>query len=191
MIMSSGTSMRTATFTTIGALVLGVFLGGCGGISPGQYVVFEIAESAPQKQSDCYGSMGEPADVEDSSTSINTNATWYIFAGSNNQLYLDTGMASLEGATSSNGYTFAGKTVAVMFTDGQTGTGDKNETVTAETVAITTSGNAVSGSDTSVNSTSCTPGMTGGCPNFMPTNCTTVTSFVGTQVNNVQLQHTL
>ena len=181
--MSNSTSLRFAVRASMAALTLGAVSLGCSGSSGGSnvYQVLRLAYGAPSYSSSC----NENADTTDSSTTFDSAATAYLYQGSATQYFLDMGGNGgvLVGASSNNGYTFSGKTVAVSWSNPTQGTGDKRTTTTTVQVTLTISGTLVSGSSVSSETSECT----GTCNGFQKLSCTTTTSFSGEELQGVQL----
>jgi len=158
---------------------------GCGGISPGEYEVFRVSFADTDQSSGCYfpDTGPGPNDASDSST-LRGSGTWIISAAVDDKLYLDTGIITLEGAESDNGYAFTGKVVNVEF-DMPDGTGSKRTTTITSTVNVTTDGDAISGEAIQKTAYGCV-GST--CGPKIET-CTETTTFTGTRVDDVQLNY--
>ena len=176
---------KTLQCAAILAGALGV--AGCG-ISPGDYVIYRVSPAATEQSLGCYGPgvTAIPPNEASDSTTIRAASTWIIYASINDAYYLDSGTVTLEGITSDNGYTFTGKEVDVEY-EGPDGMGYKLTMTHSFTVDVITDGDAISGTSTAKTSYRCA-GTT--CPAEIPT-CTKTTNFVGTHVDEIQLNHDL
>ena len=175
---------KTLQCAAILAGALGV--AGCG-ISPGDYVIYRVSPAVTEESLGCYyPDMVVPPNSASDSTTIREASTWIIYASINDAYYLDSGTNTLEGIASDNGYTFTGKTVDVQY-DVPDGTGSKRTTTDSVTIDVITDGDAISGKSTLKRTYGCA-GAT--CGEKIPT-CTKTTDFVGTHVDEIQLQHSL
>lgn len=171
-----------------GAAVLAGAMGmmGCG-ISPGDYVIYRVSPGVTDQNSGCYYPDTEPPpNAASDSTTIRESGTWIIYASINDAFYLDAGSNTLEGVATDNGYQFTGKEVDVQY-DAPDGTGSKRTTTDAFTIDIIVDGEAISGSSVWKTTYGCA-GMT--CGEKIPS-CTRTTDFVGTHVDEIQLNHDL
>lgn len=181
--MSSRTSLRwilrSAAITALGALSMG-----CGGIDPGEYIIFRVAFSSPESKGDC--AVGDPNTDSDSSSFL-SSSTFIIYAGLEDAYYLDaSGQATLEGTADGDVYTFEGESNDINFS-GPDGTGDKITDSNETDVELTIDGESVSGTSTSQQRRRCD----GGCLNFAGFTCTTEAEFVGTQIEEITLEYGL
>lgn len=175
---------KTLQCAAILAGALGVV--GCG-ISPGDYVIYRVSPGVTDETSGCYYPETDPPPNQASdSTSIRESGTWIIYASINDAFYMDSGTKTLEGVATDNGYQFTGKTVDVQY-DQADGTGSKRTTTDSYTVDIIVDGDAISGTSTWKTTYGCA-GTT--CGDKVPS-CTRTTDFVGTHVDEIQLNHDL
>jgi hypothetical protein len=159
---------------------------GCG-ISPGDYVIYRVTPGTTDQNAGCYYPDTEPApNVESDSSTVRATGTWFIYASINDAFYLDDGQNTLEGVATDTGYQFTGKTVNVQY-DIPDGTGSKRTVTDSFTVSIVTDGDAISGSNVAKTTYGCA-GTT--CGDKIPS-CTKTTDFVGTHVDEIQLNHDL
>lgn len=159
---------------------------GCG-ISPGDYVMYRVSPSVTDETSGCYYPETDPPPNELSdSTTVRASSTWIIYASINDAFYLDSGTNTLEGVATDTGYQFTGKKVDVQY-DVPDGTGSKRTTTDSFTIDIITDGDAISGTSTWKTTYGCA-GTT--CGDKLPS-CTRTTDFVGTHVEEIQLNHDL
>lgn len=159
---------------------------GCG-ISPGDYVIYRVSPGVTDETSGCYyPDMAPPANQASDSTTVRGSSTWIIYASINDAFYLDSGTNTLEGVATDSGYQFTGKTVDVDF-DMPDGTGSKRTTTVSFTIDVITDGDAISGTSTKKTTFGCA-GST--CGEKIPS-CTETTDFVGTHVDEIQLNHDL
>jgi len=160
---------------------------GCGGISPGDYVIYRVSQAGDTDQSSgCfYPDTAPTPGVASDSNTIRGSSTWIIYAAIDDKLYLDSGTFTLEGAVTDTGYSFSGKTVDVSFDNDTDGTGAKRTDSVTTTITVTTDGDAISGTGVKKTSHACS-GST--CGDKIPS-CSETTSFVGTKVEDVELKH--
>lgn len=174
------------TFAKCGAVaaLLGTMFAGCGGLSPGEYVVYQVA-STEQTQSDgCYQNSIVPPDVAFDSSSFRDGFTFVLFAGPEDTYFLDADDDILEGTADGDVYSFEGESVNVEFS-GPDGTGDKYESTSKTSVEITVDGSLVSGTVRTRTTERCT----GTTCNPLPPDCSRTAEFVGIEVNDVKLKH--
>jgi len=157
---------------------------GCGGIGPGDYVVYRIALGETETGSDCYGGGQLPTDPDGHSTSIYTSDTFILYATNDETFYLDTGVITLEGVEpSSDSYEFEGEIEDVTYL----GTNTTETDTTATRVELIVDGAVVEGIYEQQDSYECNGSM---CSDSdIDTSCTLTTPFVGTEVEDVQIKH--
>jgi uncharacterized membrane protein YgcG len=174
-----------------GALAAAAALSGCDSFDAGDYVVYRIASHQPKLSSSCYWpkNVPDPQVASDSNTMMSAG-TIVLFKGGDETFYLDIGSAMLEGgeveADEGTGYEFDGKVVDVTF-DGDNGTGTKRVTTVDTKVGMTVDGAALEGEATVKKSWACTGT---GCGQIPPA-CKATIAFVGTEVEDVALEHTV
>src|SRR5688572_29462258 len=89
-------------------------LAGCGGIGPGDYVVYRMAFQQTERSADCYGSTEVPIDDQDDSSSLFEAGTFVLYVAADETPYLDVGEFSLKGSDLGSGeYKFDGDSVDV------------------------------------------------------------------------------
>lgn len=166
------------------ALVTGVAATsvGCGGIGPGDYIIYRVAQTSADQSSGCYGGTVPPDEKYDSST-FRATGTFIIYAGAEDKFYLDDGKDTLEGTLDGDTYTFTGKKTDVNFS----GANDSTKITDSETLTITVTvdGSTVTGQAVDKVSEKCSGT---GCP-AAPPSCTVTIEFVGTEVDDVELKH--
>jgi hypothetical protein len=180
--MSNGTSLLWGG-AAIAALV-GTVLGGCGGVGPGDYVVYRVSFSEIEQASSCYPDKYVPPDVRSDSSTLRASGTYILYAGAEDKFYLDTGDSTLEGTQDGDKYTFEGKAVDVDY-DTPDGQGNKRTSTLTTTIEMTVDGDVVTGTAKTKTSYKCS-GQT--CGNPIPS-CTESGDFVGTQVDDLKLKH--
>lgn len=157
---------------------------GCG-ISPGDYFIYRVTPAVTEQTSGCYHPETDPPPNSASdSTTIRATSTWFIYASINDAYYLDSGDNTLEGVATGDGYEFTGKVVDVQY-DLPDGTGSKRTTTDTFTVNVITDGDAISGTNTWKTTFACA-GTT--CGDRIPS-CTRTTDFVGTKIDEIELNH--
>lgn len=170
------------------ALIAGAWgVAGCG-ISPGDYVIYRVSMGTTDQTAGCYHpGTDAPPDQASDSTTIRDSSTWIIYASINDAFYLDSGTNTLEGVATDTGYQFTGKDVDVQF-DLPDGTGSKRTTTDAYTVDVIVDGEAISGTSVWKTTYGCA-GTT--CPAERIPSCQRTTDFVGTHVEEIQLNYDL
>jgi len=161
----------------VGAVcVSAMFVAGCDSISlsPGEYTTLRIAAATQTKTGTC-----APMNPNDTTTTnVRAGSTWLIWGATSSTgdtFFVDDGKNVLQGAQQSDGsYQFIGKTTNVN----TQGMGTTVTTVETDTITFTISGDNVSGTATTVTTTSCS----GQCMGFNAQNCNTSTAFVGINV---------
>ncbi|UQA62940.1 hypothetical protein [Polyangium aurulentum] len=171
-----------------GALIATGALTGCG-IAPGDYEIYRIGLAKTTESAGCYWMPGDgdpeiPDSLASDTNNIRASGTWIIYASAEDKLYLDTGEATFEGATSDEGFTFGGKDVNVEFLGAMADS--KFTTTTVTTINIVTDGDAITGTGTVKKSFKCSGASCGTEP--QPA-CTQTTNFVGTYVEDIELKH--
>jgi len=133
---------------------------------------------------------GVPASQRYDSTSIRTHGVFLPFAGeAEDDFYLDTGDATLagsyEGVTDlGDKYRFEGKSIDVDFSCSD-GTGDRHTATTTTGVTLYVDGAGLTGKMNAQTSFACEgPGCGDGVPA-----CTVTAELVGTEIEDVELQH--
>jgi hypothetical protein len=166
------------------AIACGAALPACGGIDPGEYVVYRVASSSDDLSSSCDAG----ANIDDDSSSFRAAETMVLFAGEEGAFYLDVGGIALEGEMESTDlgdeYTFTGATVDVEFSSPD-GTGTKWTTTVRTTVHLVADGDMASGDTDEKTTVKCSGELCGDDE----MSCTVSTDFVGTRVEDVDLEH--
>lgn len=172
-------------------LVLGAAGLGCGGLGPGDYAFFRVAvDDQVKKSSGCFGTTGVPANEKSDKTTFHTNGLFIIYGAveeAEEKLFLDMGETTVEGYEEAELFTFTGSSTDIDFTE-INGGGDKHTVSNKLVVELTIDGSSMVGTAEQTTKQTCS-GST--CNLTMPTpiTCTTTTSFVGTEVDSVELTH--
>jgi hypothetical protein len=170
--------LGTLAFTLTAPLV------GCGGIEPGDYVVYRVATSSGKLSGDC---ANNDLDTKSDSTTLLGPGTWVLYAGLEETFYLDVGGSTLEGTAADDVYTFAGKQTDIEYSL-PNGGGDKTTSTKTTSVEVTIDGAAVTGTYADKLALKC---VGAGCGGLVDYTCTTTQSFVGTEVEDVELDYGL
>ncbi len=154
-------------------------------VEPGDYFVYRIASSENNMSESCDLSANE---INDSS-SLHASGTLILFAGHDGEYYLDMGGSTLEGefkADSDVGeeYEFTGKSTDIEWSDA-TGSGTKVTTTIDHDFELAIDGELVTGEYKVKTKVACTGEFCDG----VPYSCTSTQEFVGTEVEDVDLQH--
>jgi hypothetical protein len=172
-------------------LVLGAAGLGCGGLGPGDYALFRIAFSEQEKKSSgCFGSAGIPANEKSDKTNFRQSNLFIIYGATEegeDKLFLDTGKITVEGYEEAGLFTFTGNSTDVDFTE-INGGGDKHTTTNKLLIELTIDGSSMVGSAESAVKQTCS-GSTCDLTLPAPISCTTTTTFVGTEIDGVELHH--
>jgi hypothetical protein len=172
-------------WVSLGVLGLAM-LPACGGIGPGDYLVYRIAFQETELSTDCYMSGQIPVDQQDDSSSVYVSGTFILFVGADDSYYLDVGGTTLRGVDDGDQrFVFSGSSVDVNVG------GDENDPTTTTTQIDTTvtfnvDGEVVEGVFQRASSLSC---MGPNCPDPPSSSCTETTPFVGGEVDDVRLEH--
>jgi hypothetical protein len=178
--------MNTKTSLLVAA---GLALAGAAGcseeIEPGDYVVYRIASAEPDEAETCELTANE---ISDSST-LKAAGTLIFFAGEEGEFYLDMGATALVGEhTGADGegelYEFSGKTVDIEWSD-PNGTGTQITTTVSHDVELVIDAELVTGSYKIKETVDCVGEFCEG----IPWTCSNTVDFVGTEVEDVDLQH--
>ncbi|HZF49374.1 MAG TPA: hypothetical protein VE093_12030 [Polyangiaceae bacterium] len=200
----SSTLRRVSALLVLGAAGLG-----CGGLGPGDYVFYRVAFSQQQKKSPgCFIENSVPADEKFDKTSFRASSLFLIYGATEeqeNKLYLDMGAVmvdddgmagddegraiTVEGYEEAGLFTFTGSSTDVDFTE-INGGGDKHTTTTKVLVELTMDGSSMVGSVEATRKQSCS-GSTCDLTLPDPRSCTTTSTFVGTEIDDVELHHTV
>lgn len=168
---------RTAAMAA--GLVAALGVAGCGGIGPGDYVIYRVAMGSAKNGGDCAPDDNTKSD----SSTFRTSSTFILYGGPDDAFYLDTGTTTVSGVEEGDGYKFTGKSVDVQFA----ANGDKSTHEEDTTITMAVDGAAVNGSirTTTRDSYACVD------PNQCPTDmaCTRTVPFVGAEVEDVNLEH--
>jgi hypothetical protein len=155
----------------------------CGGIEPGDYVVYRVAFENESRSPNCYGGTPPPDEGQDTSTEL-TPDTWILYVGPDNKPYLDIGTTTLRGELRGDEYQFDGQRVDVSINDDGMGNTQTITTSTTTHVGIIVNGASIKGSYEQTQLVQCSGN---GCPE--PTDCTTTRALIGSEVEDVELQH--
>jgi hypothetical protein len=176
----------------LGLLGFGAATAGCGGMAPGDYIIYKVSVSKPKESASCYFPLDSlpPNEKSDSETG-RSNALVTLTAGLDDAFYLDVdelveGFSSIAGTATDDGYAFNRKKVDVEYPEGEDVTKTRITTTTIVDIAMTVDGNAVSGTTTWSHSVKCT--NSGSCPPPTPT-CKITSEFVGSELQDIELKH--
>lgn len=174
------------TFAKCGAVaaLLGTMFAGCGGLSPGEYVVYQVASTETTESDGCYQNSIVPPEVAFDSSTFREGYTFVLYAGPDDTYFLNMQSLLLEGTADGDVYSFEGESVDITFS-GPDGTGDKYESTSRMSVEVTVDGSLVNGTA----KTRTTDRCTGTTCNPLPPDCTRTSEFVGIEVENVKLKH--
>lgn len=181
-----------------GLVALGlVGLGGCG-MGPGDYIVYKVSIDGGKQSQSCFAPDGPDANTYNDSNNALGNALWVLTIGPSGDYYLDVGGAPigaggqgfagkkvLAGKESGDGFSFTAKDVDVNYDSGSN-PATRVRTETSE-ILLSMDGSSVSGTITNKVVRQCT-GTLEQCNNTPPS-CTTKFTFVGSEVDDVQLEH--
>jgi hypothetical protein len=171
-------------------MVLTMGAAACDSVEPGDYVVYRVASTSEKLSDGCYWQyMGADANVRNDTSTLQSSSTFVLYRGVETDHYLDTGDVTLEGELKGDTdlgeeYEFEGKTVDVEWDD-PNGAGAKRTTTTVTEVEMTVDGELAFGEVKIKTSWSCN-GQ--GCGE-VPPSCTQTIEFVGTEVEDVNLEH--
>lgn len=160
---------------------------GCGGIGPGDYVVYRVAFSQEEQSAGCYPNGQIPPDVVEDTTSFRAAETVILYGGAEEKFYLDVSGETIAGVATDDGFAFDANSVDVSYE------GLNDEVRTTDTrrtsIDVILDGAIIDGSVEMTHAFSCVgPGTSCGTPPPDYT-CVTTFDFVGTEVEDVQLKH--
>ena len=174
----------------IGTLAITMGVVACDTMEPGDYVVYRVASTSSELSDGCYWQyQGADANVRHDSSTLKASGTFVMYAGVEEARYLDVGSVTLDGEYTGDGaegedFEFTGRTVDIEF-DNPDGTGSKRTTTITTEVEMTVDGELVFGEVKTTTSWAC-EGSTCG---ELPPSCTETVEFVGTEVEDVSLEH--
>lgn len=155
----------------------------CEDFGPGDYLVYRVAFEQQARSGGCFGGQPPPDEGADTSTEL-TPDTWILYMGADDTPYLDIGTTTLRGKQGGGQYTFDGQRVDVSIADdGMGNTQTLTDTLTTH-VVITLDGTSIEGTFEQTEDRQCSGT---GCPE--PFNCTTTKKLVGSEVDDVELEH--
>jgi hypothetical protein len=181
--------IRHPALALVGLLVPAMTVGGCDeGLVPGDYIVYRVSATEPELGSSCFDGGAVPANVANDQSTFRATGTVILYAGPEEQFFLDIGSQTLEGEAEEGDegdvYTFAGSSVDVEVL--VTGTAETRLTTkVSTTVVATVDGEVISGESTTTTSFGCE----GPACVPLPPKCTATNSFIGTEVEELQLEH--
>ncbi len=169
---------------------LGVLLAaassGCGGISPGDYLIYRVALSKPALSPECFADgMVPPNEAEDTSTLRNSGAM-ILYAGADDRYFLDFGTGTVEGTRLGDDFTFSARDFDVTIDGPMNEIRQTQEDIIS--IEFTLDGELIDGTLRNTQNTSC-EGPMGSCPMPSNTSCTQTSGFVGTEVHDVDIEH--
>src|SRR5690606_6642307 len=110
--------LEIRTLQLLALIATAAALGGCGGIGPGDYLVYRIAFEETAKSPDCYGAGQVPVDEQDDSRSLYVSGTFILYVGADESYHLDTGGATLRGVDEGDmQFVFTGSSIDVEVDD--------------------------------------------------------------------------
>lgn len=154
-------------------------------VAPGDYYVYRIASAQTGMSESCNLTANE---INDSS-SLHAAGTLILFAGQEGEYYLDMGATTLDGELKGDSdvgdaYEFAGKTTDIEWSDPD-GAGTKVTTTVDHELELAIDGELVTGEYKVKTNVTCNGELCDG----VPYSCTATVEFVGTEVEDVDLQH--
>lgn len=170
----------------LGGSLLGVFgIAACGGFGPGDYNVYRIGFQTPTRSAGCYAMGQIPVNDQQDTSSEYIADTWILYMGPDDRAYLDVGTTTVQGTKKGDDFTFSGQRTDVEIIEDQNGDPERTETTSTSTdVTLKLSGKVLEGAMTQTAIFSCSGSN---CPESQE--CTTVTNFVGGEVDDVELEH--
>jgi len=173
-----------------GAMLLTTAVVACDSVEPGDYVVYRVSITEADLSSGCYWQYhGADANIREDSSTIRSSATFILYAGRNDNFLLDTGSVTLDGDfdgtyVEGDSYEFEGERIDVEW-DTADGTGNKRTTTVRTSVDMTVDGALTFGKLKIYTGFGCTGPSCG----EIPPSCTQTHKFVGTEIEDVQLDH--
>jgi hypothetical protein len=185
----------------LGLLSVSAASAGCGGMAPGDYIIYKVSASQPTQSASCYFPLeGPPPNDKSDSETGRYNALVTLTAGPDDAFYLDVGdvgeligitnVTTIAGVATDDGYTFNQKNVNVEYAGPNGGDVTKARYTTTDVVdvVVTVDGNSISGTATWSHSEKCSNSADCAATPPKPT-CKTTTSFAGSELQDVELQH--
>lgn len=183
--MSNQNGARVSSIVGGALLLAAACSTGCSGLSAGDYVIYRVAFGEESQSDGCYYPNDGPTPNEKSdSNTFLAAGTFILYAGVEDTFYLEAGGIALEGSADGDDYTFSGKQVDVEYQNPDY-TGYKFTTTQTTTVSMTIDGASISGTSSAKASQSC---KGDGCPD-LPPSCTKSNDFIGTEVEDLDLEH--
>jgi hypothetical protein len=170
--------------------VLGLTSTGCSGLSPGDYVVYRLSVGALSYTAGCFEDGEIPVDLKSDVSDVGVPATVVLQAGPDETFYLDMGSATYAGTATGKGFRFIGESVDVTLETGGPMMMDakKEEVRTTTTIEFEVDGASVQGAVAEQIEYRCTGDA---CPEIRERTCKRNRSFVGNEVEDVELEHTI
>jgi hypothetical protein len=181
--------MARRLFQGVAAFAL-VLSTGCGGVSPGDYIVYRVNVGVETLNDACYfPAEMPPEDVAQDSSSFRSSQTWVIYFAAGDETVLDAAGVALRGDKGGDGFEFSADQIDVSYV----GIDQQEAKITAQTtifVAMNTDGDAVDGTITSTTKTSCdflTAAPSTGLCEQVP-DCVGTRPFSGVKLDGVNLK---
>ena len=170
--------------------ILGLSSTACSGLSPGDYVVYRLSVSALSSTAGCFEDGEIPIDIKSDVSDVGVPATVVLHAGPDETFYLDMGSATYKGTATGKGFRFTGESVDVNLETGGPMMMDakKEEIQTTMTIDFEVDGASVQGTIAEQIEYRCTGDA---CPEISQRTCKRNGSFVGSEVEDVELEHTI
>ncbi len=163
---------------------------GCGGVSPGDYIVYRVNVGTESLTEACYfPDETPPEDVAQDSNSFRNSQTWVIYFAAGDETVLDAAGVAMRGDKGGDGFEFSADQIDVSYV----GIDQQEAKITAQTtifVAMNTDGDAVDGTITSTTKTSCdflTAAPSTGLCEQVP-DCVGTRPFAGVKLDDVNLK---
>ncbi len=171
-------------------LILGLSSSACSGLSPGDYVVYRLSVSTLSYTAGCFEDGEIPIDLKSDVSDVGVPATVVLHAGPDETFYLDMGSVTYKGTATGKGFRFTGESVDVNLETGGPMMMDakKEEVRTTTTIEFEVDGASVQGTIAEQIEYRCTGDA---CPEISQRTCKRNGSFVGSEVEDVELEHTI
>lgn len=153
-------------------------------------MVYRLSVGAMSMSAGCFEDGEIPIDVKNDNSDVGAPLTVILHVGPDETYFLDMGETSYAGSAIEGGYRFTGQTIDVNLETGGDMMMDtkKEESEVVTTIEFMVDGSSAQGTITMQETYRCTGDA---CPELSQRTCNKSGSFVGSEVEDVELEHTI